>query len=130
MLTPDRRGAPRGPSAPPRCPSNAVGRRSDRAALRREPAHVAQCAEAMSHAMTELSHEAGRPSPVPSLSVKHRLGVRDAANYGANADTGDDDATFQECLAFVRAATLGSHVSKVQVHARIGLLGILMPQTS
>ena len=114
------------------CPSNAVssGSRSGGAALMREPELVAQCVEEMSKAaerMTRAVQSSSLAEPslsIPELSVKHRLGVHEAATYNAGADhLQGDTESHQQCREFVRLVTLGSHVSKVQVHARLGLLG-------
>lgn len=118
------------------CPSNAVsgGDRSGGAALMREPSLVAECVEAMSDGMEAafrilLQQQPNTSSSLsiqkPTLSVKHRLGVHDAATYDADADRRDcsDHDAFLTCRDFVRAITLGGDVAKVQVHARLGLLG-------
>ena len=85
------------------------------------PALVAACVEAMSHAMD------GRAE----LSVKHRLGVRDAATFDAQHDKQQtDDEAIQECAHFIETITQNSNVQKLQVHARLGLLGDFQPDRS
>jgi tRNA-dihydrouridine synthase len=64
------------------------------------------------------------PYPHVDLSIKHRLGVADAANYDAEYDRQQDDsATLSSCLTFVRAVTLNGSVKEMHVHGRIALLG-------
>ncbi|CAB9521836.1 dihydrouridine(20/20a) synthase [Seminavis robusta] len=106
------------------CPSNAVsgGERSGGAALMREPSVVARCLEQMSHALDQ----AGPHKMTTTLSVKHRLGVHNAATYNAQDDRARPDGdyhAFQQCRDFVRTISLGGDISKIQVHARLGLLG-------
>mmetsp|Transcript_12876 Transcript_12876/g.23299 ORF Transcript_12876/g.23299 Transcript_12876/m.23299 type:complete len:586 (+) Transcript_12876:150-1907(+) len=104
------------------CPSNAVGGRSGGCALMREPETVARCVEAMNTQTRELSR--GVTGNCPLITVKHRLGVRDAATFDAKGDRSKDDAeAFEECSNFVRVVSLGGFVSKFHVHARLGLLG-------
>jgi len=58
------------------------------------------------------------------VTVKHRLGVADASFYDAKADRlQGDDESFSSCRDFVRAITASGVVSKVIVHARLGILG-------
>jgi tRNA-dihydrouridine synthase A len=98
------------------CPSNAVSGRSGGASLMRDPSHVAKIVEHMSAAL--------EPYPHVDLSIKHRLGVADAANYNAEYDRQQDDSnTLSSCLTFVRAVTLNGSVKKMHVHGRIALLG-------
>jgi tRNA-dihydrouridine synthase len=60
----------------------------------------------------------------PSVSVKHRLGVRDACTFDGEIDRQkSDDEAFEECRSFVRTVSMSGAVSKFQVHARLGLLG-------
>ena len=122
------------------CPSNAVsgGDRSGGAALMREPSLVAECVEAMSAGVDaafrilqqqHLASSSVLSTQKPVLSVKHRLGVHDAATYDAEVDRRDrsDYDAFLTCRDFVRTITLGGDVTKVQVHARLGLLGDFDP---
>lgn len=103
------------------CPSNAVGGRSGGCALMKEPETVARCVEAMNTQTRELSRVTGN---CPLITVKHRLGVRDAATFDGKGDRSKDDAeAFEECSNFVRVVSLGGFVSKFHVHARLGLLG-------
>jgi len=104
------------------CPSNAVGGRSGGCALMQEPDTVARCVEEMTAKTTTLSHISGKTCP--SITVKHRLGVRQAATFDAQADRSkNDDEAYVECSSFVRTVSLGGDVSKFHVHARLGLLG-------
>ena len=105
------------------CPSNAVGGRSGGCALMTEPDTVARCVEEMNVQTRKVSRvNGGGISPL--ITVKHRLGVRDAATFDAQGDRSKDDAeAFEECSNFVRVVSLGGFVSKFHVHARLGLLG-------
>lgn len=99
------------------CPSTSVSARATGAALMREPTVVASCLDAMSHQMDQIN-----PSTI--LSVKHRLGVYDAHIYDPVSDHGkDDEEAYNICSSFVRSITAASKVSRIQVHARIALLG-------
>ena len=101
------------------CPSVAVsgGARGGGAALMREPEHVAECCAAMLDAMS-----LGSPSST-ALSVKHRLGVADAATFDAAADrAAGDGPTLESASRFVEAVAAAG-VSRLQVHARLALLG-------
>jgi tRNA-dihydrouridine synthase A len=100
------------------CPSNAVsGSRSSGASLMKEPEVVAKCVEAMSHAVRGISKDT-------LISVKHRLGVRQVADYLADEDYAKpDQEAFEECHTFVRCITLAGDVSRIHVHARLALLG-------
>lgn len=101
------------------CPSVAVsgGARGGGAALMREPAHVADCCTAMLEAMS-----LGTPSPT-ALTVKHRLGVADAATFDAAADrAAGDGPAFESASKFINAIA-ATGVSRLQVHARLALLG-------
>ena len=105
-----------------------------------EPDVVARGVEAMQESVGEVwrlgrewagdgSHRPGDgPSPLPlsppTITVKHRLGVRVAATFDAASDRAkDDDEAFGEASAFVRTVSLSGAVTKFQVHARLGLLG-------
>jgi tRNA-dihydrouridine synthase len=129
------------------CPSNPVsaqggeGRSGGGAALMRNPSLAAACVEAMSQAIDYYyyhSHACNNDGSMarrrkPTLSVKHRLGVHDAATYDAQADRARSDGDYQaflQCRDFVRAISLGGEISKVQVHARLGLLGDYDPGRS
>ena len=67
------------------CPSNAVGGRSGGALLMREPDLVANCVEGMNRATTLMGTLDEGVAQV-DVTVKHRLGVRDAATFDAKAD--------------------------------------------
>lgn len=115
------------------CPSNAVSGRSGGASLMKEPFHVAKCVESMNKGVTDLYHvqdndidsSRGSTSSITPISVKHRLGVREAATYNADEDKlkSDEEEAFPECSTFIKAISLTGDVQKVQVHARLGLLG-------
>jgi len=116
------------------CPSNAVSGRSGGCAMMRDASHVAECVERMSESIRNaemITHDNGvvEAKNEVQLSVKHRLGVRDASTYDADRDKGlSDDEAYFECEEFVRAITKNSNVSKLQVHARLGLLGDFTPE--
>jgi len=104
------------------CPSNAVSGRSGGCALMRNASHVAECVEQMSESIANVNTNV-------ELSVKHRLGVRDASTYDAGHDKQQtDDEAYQECEAFIQTITENSNVQKLQVHARLGLLGDFTPE--
>jgi tRNA-dihydrouridine synthase len=106
------------------CPSTSVTARATGAAMMREPELVVSCLEAMSNQMD-------RVNPRTILSVKHRLGVQDAATYNAEWDHAQDDQeAYQSCRSFVHAISMASKVSRIQVHARIALLGLTTADTS
>ena len=91
------------------CPSNAVSGRSGGCALMRNPSQVAECVERMSEAIFKVD-------PTVELSVKHRLGVRNAATYDAEHDKQqDDEEAYQECEHFIETITRNSNVQKLQV---------------
>eukprot|EP00979_Chaetoceros_neogracilis_P004325 scaffold766_cov185-Chaetoceros_neogracile.AAC.5 len=102
------------------CPSTSVAStRQTGAALMWEPELVAQCLEQMSWAMDEIS-------PHTELSVKHRLGVESADVYDATWDrTQNDDGAFERCSQFVKLVSMAGKTSKVHVHARLAILGLV-----
>ena len=102
------------------CPSTSVASaRQTGAALMQEPELVAQCLEQMSWAIDEIS-------PHTELSVKHRLGVAFADAYDATRDrTLNDDQAFETCSQFVKLAGMAGKTSKVHVHARLAILGLV-----
>jgi tRNA-dihydrouridine synthase len=118
------------------CPSTSVSGRSSGVALMLEPEHVAHCLEHISHGVEEmatvirsssLSSSSSSSSKLwlttPAISVKHRLGVARMDTYNAQEDHAkSDDEALQNCREFVRLVTLGGSVSRIHVHARIGLL--------
>ncbi|KAL7534916.1 hypothetical protein ACHAXR_009626 [Thalassiosira sp. AJA248-18] len=109
------------------CPSTAVSGRSQGCAMMRNPSHVAECVERMSESISNASGNNWNHDV--ELSVKHRLGVRDASTYDAEHDKQQtDDEAYQECEEFIEAITENSKVSKLQVHARLGLLGDFTPE--
>mmetsp|Transcript_23190 Transcript_23190/g.41572 ORF Transcript_23190/g.41572 Transcript_23190/m.41572 type:complete len:484 (+) Transcript_23190:164-1615(+) len=108
------------------CPSSAVSGRANGCALMRDPSHVAECVERMSES---IANAAKNVNEDVELSVKHRLGVRDAATYDAEHDQQQtDDEAYQECQEFIQTITENSNVQKLQVHARLGLLGDFTPE--
>jgi tRNA-dihydrouridine synthase A len=105
------------------CPSNAVGGRSGGAALMKDPSLVARCVGAMNDSIS--AYNGARKCIV---TVKHRLGVRDASTYDAVADRQKDDTeSYETCRTFVETIALGGAVVKFHVHARLGLLGEFLP---
>jgi len=113
------------------CPSSAVSGRAGGVSHMKDPMHVAKCVESMNQAVTNLYHSGSdtkdnnyHVTPIP-ISVKHRLGVRDAASYNAQEDRlkNDEEEAFPTCREFVKAITFSGNVNKVQVHTRLGLLG-------
>ena len=115
------------------CPSNVVGVRSGGCSLMNEPDTVARCVEQMNASVTSLHNRitstisegsTSRQSHPPSITVKHRLGVRDAATFDAVADKAkNDNEAIEDCSSFVRAVAMSGAVPKFHVHARLGLLG-------
>jgi tRNA-dihydrouridine synthase A len=108
------------------CPSTAVtGFQSSGAALMKDPNHVAACVEHMKLSLDSVGCSSGQQ---PCISVKHRLGVRDAGTFDAAADRlkGDDEA-YTECRDFCHVITRTGAVSKCHVHARLALLGEFEP---
>ena len=112
------------------CPSNAVSGRSGGASLMKEPHHVAKCVESMNKGVTDIYQTQdndkikGTITPM-SISVKHRLGVRDASTYNVVEDKlkSDEEEAFPECSAFIKTIEQTGDVCKFQVHARLALLG-------
>lgn len=102
------------------CPSSAVTAvQGSGAALMRNAPHVAACIERMRECLALV----GAASST-ILSVKHRLGVREAATFDAAADRlQNDDEAFAECRDFVRTITRTGAVTKCHVHGRLALLG-------
>ncbi|KAG7368398.1 tRNA dihydrouridine synthase A [Nitzschia inconspicua] len=116
------------------CPSTSVaaGRRTG-AALMLEPQHVVQCLNAMTEAMSQIHR-----SSITTLSVKHRLGVQDANDYqkrkqqlqdaGRYSLSQEEEEAYDSCKAFVSQLVTSSHsshnLSRIQVHARLALLGL------
>ena len=104
------------------CPSNAVGGRAGGCALMKEPELVARCVESMNVGVQSVSRSDGNSAP--GITVKHRLGVRDAFTYDAAEDRAKtDDEAFSEVSKFINTVALGNDVTKFHVHARLGLLG-------
>jgi len=102
----------------------------------KEPRHVARCVEGMKCALKNLYHSRSdadirQGQGFVPLSVKHRLGVRDAATYDAVEDRRKDDLEEVSSTArdVVQTVTFSGDVKKFQVHARLGLLGDFEPST-
>jgi tRNA-dihydrouridine synthase A len=96
------------------CPSDAVLERSGGAALMRDPTHVAAIVQRMSDVL--------RDDQV-TISVKHRLGVTEAASFSKDDTNWNDVETFQSCLNFVQIVSQAGCVQKFHVHARLALVG-------
>ena len=116
------------------CPSIAVGGRSGGVALMKDPSLVARCVESMNQSLISLtevseSHPSSNGKKECPVTIKHRLGARDAVEYDAMADRqkGDTEA-FETCRSFVKTISLGGAVAKCHVHARLGLLGEFQSQ--
>ena len=78
---------------------------------------VAKCVEEMSISMDSIN-------PQTRLSVKHRLGAVLSEEFMSNRPYyTDEEYMHQSCHKFVKQITAASHVSKLQVHARLALLG-------
>jgi hypothetical protein len=71
-----------------------------------------------------MSAHMDRVNPSTVLSVKHRLGVHDAVSYNAERDHAQDDQeAYESCRSFVQVISAASKISRIQVHARIALIG-------
>jgi len=105
------------------CPSAAVsgGERASGAAMMREPTHVAECCAAMLDAVAAASAAHGLPPPL--VTVKHRLGVADAAAFDPVADrAAGDGPALRSARRFIDAVSAVG-VVRFQVHGRLALLG-------
>jgi tRNA-dihydrouridine synthase len=106
------------------CPSNAVGGRSGGCSLMKQPELVARCVEKMNSGVQIIAGASSNRRPMTGITVKHRLGVRDASTFDATADRSkNDDEAYEECSSFVRTVSSNADVTKFHVHARLGLLG-------
>ncbi len=106
------------------CPSNAVGGRAGGCALMRTPDLVARSVESMKESMDVLWDNFDDCGLPPTVTVKHRLGIRDAGTFDAVQDRAkNDDEAFNEASSFVRTVSLAGAVPKFHVHTRLGLLG-------
>ena len=106
------------------CPSNAVGGRAGGCSLMGRPELVARSVESMKESITTLWNNLEQPCPPPTVTVKHRLGIREAATFDASLDRSkNDDEAFEEVSSFVRTVSLTGAVPKFHVHTRLGLLG-------
>jgi len=105
------------------CPSSSVATGNQAgAALMLEPTLVAECLEQMSEAMSFYEKSDNNVA----LSLKHRLGVAFANEYDAEYDHAQtDEVAYQSCYNFLKVMASSSNMlSKVQVHARLALLGM------
>ena len=100
------------------CPSNAVRGRSGGCALMETPDLVARCVEAMKDSIDCLFCNLQLPKNVmpPTITVKHRLGVREASTFDAIGDRlKNDDKTVDEVSSFIRTVSLSGKFQK-QIH--------------
>ena len=106
------------------CPSNAVGGRAGGCALMGTPDLVARSVESMKESIDLLWNNFEDCGLPPTVTVKHRLGIRDAGTFDAAQDRSkNDDEAFAEASSFVRTVSLAGAVPKFHVHTRLGLLG-------
>ncbi len=106
------------------CPSNAVGGRAGGCSLMGTPDLVATSVESMKDSIDNIWDNIENNGPPPTVTVKHRLGIRDAATFDATMDRSkNDDEAFEEVSSFVRTLSLTGAVPKFHVHTRLGLLG-------
>eukprot|EP00535_Pseudo-nitzschia_heimii_P000142 CAMPEP_0197182316 /NCGR_PEP_ID=MMETSP1423-20130617/6316_1 /TAXON_ID=476441 /ORGANISM="Pseudo-nitzschia heimii, Strain UNC1101" /LENGTH=512 /DNA_ID=CAMNT_0042632725 /DNA_START=185 /DNA_END=1723 /DNA_ORIENTATION=+ len=106
------------------CPSNAVGGRAGGCSLMGRPDLVARSVESMKESVETLWKDLEQVGPPPTITVKHRLGIRDAVTFDASLDRSkNDDEAFEEVSSFVRIVSLTGAVPKFHVHTRLGLLG-------
>jgi len=128
------------------CPSTSVSSpgRGCGAALMLEPEHVVQCLNAMTEGIKtimnyrsiKLDSAAVRNNDdtPPILTLKHRLGVEDAATYQsrtANSTSGSDEQVeeaYGRCYNFLstvlNSPNANHDLKRVQVHSRYALLGL------
>ena len=88
------------------------------------PDLVARSVESMKESIDLLWNNFEDCGLPPTVTVKHRLGIRDASTFDAALDrTKNDDEAFAETSSFVRTVSLAGAVPKFHVHTRLGLLG-------
>jgi hypothetical protein len=88
------------------------------------PDLVARSVECMKESIDTLWDTLEESFPPPTVTVKNRLGVREAATFdAANDRSKNDDEAFREVSSFVRTVSLAGAVPKFHVHTRLGLLG-------
>ena len=135
------------------CPSTSVSSpgRGCGAALMLEPEHVVQCLNAMTEGINTIINY--RPiisdsttsaakivdddhAPPPILTLKHRLGVEDAATYQSrtsnnSTDTGRNEQVeeaYERCFNFLwivlNSPNANHDLKRIQVHSRYALLGL------
>jgi tRNA-dihydrouridine synthase len=106
------------------CPSNAVGGRAGGCSLMGTPDLVARSVESMKGSIDDIWDNLEEAGPPPTVTVKNRLGIREAATYDAAKDRSkNDDEAFGDVSSFVRTVSLAGAVPKFHVHTRLGLLG-------
>ena len=106
------------------CPSNAVGGRAGGCSLMGTPDLVARSVESMKESIDDLWNNLEEAGPPPTVTVKNRLGIREAATYDAAKDRSkNDDEAFKDVSSFVRTVSLAGAVPKFHIHTRLGLLG-------
>lgn len=107
------------------CPSNAVGGRAGGCSLMATPDLVAKSVESMKESINALwGNTLGEVGPPPTVTVKHRLGIREASAFDASVDRSkNDDEAFRDASSFVRTVSMSGAVPKFHVHTRLGLLG-------
>jgi tRNA-dihydrouridine synthase len=106
------------------CPSNAVGGRAGGCSLMGTPDLVARSVESMKKSIDDLWNNLEEAGPPPTVTVKNRLGIREAATYDAAKDRSkNDDEAFEDVSSFVRTVSLAGAVPKFHIHTRLGLLG-------
>ena len=109
------------------CPSYAIGGTtcgSSGCLLMGTPDLVASSVESMKESIDSIWNTLDETNPSPTVTVKHRLGIREAATFDAPLDRSkNDDEAFAESSSFVRTVSLAGAVPKFHVHTRLGLLG-------
>jgi len=108
------------------CPSYASGGTSGSSGciLMGTPDLVATSVDSMKKSIDKLWHTLEETKSSPTVTVKHRLGIREAATFDAPLDRlKNDNEAFTETSSFVRTVSLAGAVSKFHVHTRLGLLG-------
>mmetsp|Transcript_37847 Transcript_37847/g.92117 ORF Transcript_37847/g.92117 Transcript_37847/m.92117 type:complete len:758 (+) Transcript_37847:173-2446(+) len=128
------------------CPSTSVSSpgRGCGAALMLEPEHVVQCLNSITEGInTIMNYRTIKPDSTavgnnvdtpPILTLKHRLGVEDAATYQsrtANSTSGREEQVeeaYGQCYDFLstvlNSPNANHDLKRVQVHSRYALLGL------
>ena len=110
------------------CPSTAVSGsgRTSGAALMANASHVALCCRAMAEAVAResASTTCSSTSLRPLITVKHRLGIAEAAMYDPRLDI-DPEEDYATAKAFIETVSTGCpEVARFHVHARKAILGM------